>query len=842
MFSNNNNSVLKLLVKKDLQAKKSRNIVTILAIVLTTILFTTIFTMGSGMIDTIKEQNIRKNGGDGQVSISMINDEIFNKIKNHSSISKIGYAMLVGDAVTNKELDRWNADMWYLDSQCIKFQNIELKKGKMPQMKDEVVLDTKTLDVLGIKHQVGEKVNLSYQIKGVSQQRKFTLSGYWKTDSVSERGKILVSKDYLKENLNTLEEHTQDQMYYSGYVSAYIMFKNNFNLEGKLEKLLTDCGYQQQDEKKDNFVEAKINSAYESMEILGDPTLCVCFVIIILLIMFTGYLIIYNIFQISVIQDIQFYGKLKTLGTTRKQLKKIIKQEANTLAFRGIPVGLLIGFVLGHFLVPFLISATKYDDENKAIIEINPWIFIAAIIFSFVTIRISVKKPAKIAGGISPIDSLDYVGNLSYKKQKRKSKNGAKIFRMALSNIGLNKKRSCLVIVSLSLSLILLNMVSTLSQSLDEDKYIKSFLNSDYLISSVDYFQSNFSTSDYDLTDNFVEFVKSQDAFKEGGELYESKILEEGFTVDPQKVQAINKDKKNNAYIQMFGIDKSLLQLSGVADGTFDMKKFESGNYVLLGSEYDNQGNALDNSCSIKDGDKITFYYYNQRDNIYQPMEFEVLGKIKLQGSMLTDRSSGFTRFYMPSDKFLSIVSEKHPVSYAFNIKKGSDDSMNRSLDNYKEKIDAHMEYSSRQVYKENFKGMTIMIMVIGTALTIIIGLIGIINFINSIITSIISRHKEFAVLQSIGMTGKQLRWMLCMEGGYYAIGTLIFAISIGSILSLTVEKSIINSFEYFTYHFSIWPIFVMLPILAAMAIVVPVISYNKIIRQSIVERLRSGE
>lgn len=76
--------------------------------------------------------------------------------------------------------------------------------------------------------------------------------------------------------------------------------------------------------------------------------------------MITGYLIIYNIFQISVIQDIQSYGQLKTLGTTKRQIKKLISKQAMLLSFIGIPFGLLIGFFVGRALVPFLMNGTVY--------------------------------------------------------------------------------------------------------------------------------------------------------------------------------------------------------------------------------------------------------------------------------------------------------------------------------------------------------------------------------------------------------------------------------------------------------------------------------------------------
>ena len=70
LFGNNNRPIIKKLSRRYFKASKSRNIIAIVAIVLTTVLFTTIFTLGSGLIDTVQDQNIRKAGGDGQVVLA----------------------------------------------------------------------------------------------------------------------------------------------------------------------------------------------------------------------------------------------------------------------------------------------------------------------------------------------------------------------------------------------------------------------------------------------------------------------------------------------------------------------------------------------------------------------------------------------------------------------------------------------------------------------------------------------------------------------------------------------------------------------------------------------------
>ncbi len=126
----------------------------------------------------------------------------------------------------------------------------------------------------------------------------------------------------------------------------------------------------------------------------------------LLLILLTGYLIIYNIFRISVIRDIRYYGLLKTVGTTGRQVKRILRRQALWMACMGIPSGMILGFFVGKALVPKLIEQTTYEDGAVAV-SANPLIFIGAALFSFVTVLISIRKPAKIAasftGGGSPL-------------------------------------------------------------------------------------------------------------------------------------------------------------------------------------------------------------------------------------------------------------------------------------------------------------------------------------------------------------------------------------------------------------------------------------------------------
>ena len=170
---------------------------------------------------------------------------------------------------------------------------------------------------------------------------------------------------------------------------------------------------------------------------------------------FTGYLIIYNIFQISVAGDIRFYGLLKTIGTTPRQLKRIIRQQALLLCLIGIPAGLLLGYGIGAVLVPVVLRSTQLD-AGITTISTSPVIFVGSVLFALLTVLLSCSKPGKMAARVSPVEATKYTDAMQTKKKQRSTR-GAKLHQMAFANLGRNKKKTVLVVVSLALSVTLFN-------------------------------------------------------------------------------------------------------------------------------------------------------------------------------------------------------------------------------------------------------------------------------------------------------------------------------------------------------------------------------------------------
>lgn len=854
LFGNNNRPVIKKLSSRYFKAGKSRNIIAIIAIALTTILFTTIFTLGSGLMDTVHDQNIRKQGGDGQAVLNYINDDVFNDIKDNTLIEQIAYTKAVSYRISNSGLEKWRADMWYMDDTALKFARYEPTTGHRPEAENEIMADTKTLDALGVPAELGTTVTLDYQIKGVSYSKDFELCGFWETDSLSNIGRLIVSKAFIDNNSELLTYTYPEDNDYSGVVTAYIMFDGSGAIEPKLQQLLSETGYTCDfmggNTTDDNYVIARVSPAYQGSNFLENPALMISGIIGILLIMITGYLIIYNIFQISVIQDIQSYGQLKTLGTTKRQIKKLISKQAVRLSFVGIPIGLLFGFFVGRALVPFLMNGTVYASAAGVKVTANPIIFIGSALFAFCTVLISVNKPARIAGSVSPIEAIRYTENdmaafQGKKATDKKSTHGAKIHRMALSNLGRNKKRTVLVVISMTLSLVLFNTVFTLARGFDVEKYVDKFLNKDFIISTADYFNFKFDNTDAtnDLSTSFVEAVRQHPAFDDGGKLYTTKVLDESFSVENGITSNYNKDSEGNPLVQLYGADDFLLNSMEVIEGTIDWDALKSGNYVLYALTADDNGNVIDDP-NIHVGDTLHFNHV-QMDGLSSSIDSSfdciIMAKVLINENTDTIRSTGFAKFYMPTDVFLPLCEQPHLVSFPFNVSDGAQADMEEFLSSYVEDIEPNMNYDSKQTYINSFNDLTFMVITIGGALSIIIGLIGVVNFVNSVLTSIITRRKEFAMLQSIGMTGKQLKKMLAFEGLYYAAGTVVASAIFGTLVSLIIVRAISNSIWFFTYQFVIWPMLVVYPFLIVLTIIIPAILYKQIAKTSIIERLHQN-
>ncbi len=227
--------------------------------------------------------------------------------------------------------------------------------------------------------------------------------------------------------------------------------------------------------------------------------------------------------------------------------------------------------------------------------------------------------------------------------------------------------------------------------------------------------------------------------------------------------------------LQLYGMDDFPLSKLNVVEGKIDLEKFKTGKYIIENLGSDDNGRVRTEESKCKIGDKVIVKLEN---NVTK--QYEVMAKAELKYKMSV-RYSGKDEEEMciPSSELKKEIKKPLVMSYVFDIDDKYVDKTEKFLNGYTKTIEPQMNYESKQKYENEFKKLENMFLLVGGVTSLIIGAIGILNFINAMLTSIISRRREFAMLQSIGMTNKQLNKMLILEGVFlcFRINSYIYNI-----------------------------------------------------------------
>ena len=846
MLKVKNKKVINRLSRRTLSAKRKKNIVVILAIVLTAMMFTALFTIAGAMNESFQEATMRQVGGKSMAGFKCILPEDYEKLTKDSVVKNPSYRIVVGE-VQNEELRKISIEVNYAQEENAKNMFCYPTEGAMPKERLEIATSTLVLEALGIPCRLGENVPLTISVDGNLITENFILSGYWKGDGVAMAQECWVSKAFCEEVAPTPARsfYEQEGSDYAGYWMMDFDYANSWDIEAKTIALLERNGYDS------NRIGYGINWAYTSSSV--DTETIVFGGVILFLILASGYLIIYNIFSLNVIGDIQSYGLLKTIGTTEKQLKRLVRKQALLLSLIGIPLGLVLGTLVGKSLFPIIVS--NFETGGVINFSVHPMLFVGAAVFSFLTVWISCNKPCKLAARVSPVEAVRYT-DVSYngKKKEKKSKK-VTTFSFAWANVGRNRKKVTVVVLSLSLSMILLNCVYSLVSGFDKDKFVSTYLIGDALVTDAGIL--NFSASAVDLNGITPKVQEDLQAI-EGIESIHNVYYEESeITLDDaayekilrflnENPQYFSDDEveidwlRDNQMIDgdIYGMDQWGMEQLEVHKGKIDWEKFKTGKYILM--------NTLGLSWEI---DPLSGVYYDVGDKVELELpdgttkKYEVMAITDVPYAMTSRRFSFFdTKIILPETEFVEHTKEKGALLSMLSLSEGKKTSVCQALEDYTENVEKNLTYVSKQTYEEQFGSFTNMFWIVGGALSFVLALIGILNFMNAIVTGILARKKELAMMEAVGMTGGQMRGMLAWEGIFYIILTGCFSIAIGGAISLLVIRNVAKEMWFLSYHFTVMPIVVCIPILVLLACAIPVATYKNMTKESTVDRMRANE
>ena len=879
LFGNNNKAVIKKLANRSFRSNKMRNVIAVIAIALTAFLFTAVLTIGMGAKGTLEYNMAKMIGTGADALVQGLSEEQFQQLKENSMFEKVGCWVPI-EIMTNT--NRIFAEIDYADQPQLELRMQTPRTGSAPQKANEVLVSANILKDLNIEEKIGAEIPIELKARQSGQIYHFDMvvSGIYDTPNEKSES-VIVSKAFLEENAEMMSDIAQGRVG-CGIYTADVVMRDNYMVKDRISELVRNIGGNPDDANAANAIRVAPNPIVSNESGLMMWLVAGVFGV---LFMFCGYLLIYNVFEIAVTNDIRQYGLLRTVGTTSKQIKRLVNRQALYLFLIGTLLGLIFGTLLGRSILPaaLRIFAVDYSGGN---IEVGtlPYLGIiaGAILFSGLTVYISTRKSVKKASRVSPIEAIRYVEKDTVSIKRKKIDAGAVIPRMAKANLQRNKRRTVFIVISLTLSIVLLNSVFIFSGSFDEDAYIEKHTRSDFMVYSPGIqaaFGNDFGHNSA-VPEKAVEEIKAQPGVTNEAYLYRNTFEDDHVSCDwgtPYVVDNTNKEQRmvpehlnlgvyqtgterdsavltadNHPLGNVYGFSENILNKMDIIEGETDLsvlkEKLWNGNNVILMAQYGDKGKLAGGADSsfyrgLSVGDTIQFY-----ENGTPTEEFTIIAKVAATKgeTTLTGGGSNISQIidspliYMSEKKFKEIYETPTLYGFLFDVEEQYQQEMENHLAQ-----DTDVSYTSILTMKATVSSVKNVVLLIGGVIGAIFALVGLINFINLVMTNIITRRHEFATMQSIGMTKKQLRKMMISESFSYVLLAGIVGTLAAGALGMTLVKAFVQNGPtslMMTFQMTLLPVLIMLALFLVLAFIVPVVALRLFNNRSVVERLRVNE
>ena len=790
-FENDTSAITKKLAKKSLQSEKRRNLMVVIAVALAAFLIC--FT---GIVSTSLTQMQRNQVVDTYEAVWLgVEENDIETLKGLPEFERVGGYYMLGEELSEQG---YHASYVYCDAQMMEIAKAQMNllEGRVPEKANEVVVSEYFLSTYGNNAKIGDTVTLDTE----SFHGNYVVTGIM--DSVNEKEAntcaIILSKAALTEWAGFDP---------AGY-RAYAHFKNSDQLD---EELMTS--YCREIAEEYQLPTPSMNNryfTYASKQPFDDFTLMAG---VIALVLIGGYIVIQSIFRISINDKIRSYGQLRTIGATPKQIKRIVKNEGRKLGSIGILIGTVLGVCGGFLLFSKGFNAVSYVAT-----------VILTLISSWIMVSVSIRKPVKIAAGISPIEAVRFT---PAQKDIRSRKKNIKLnpVSMGIANFKRDRKKTISIVASLSIGGILLMVVSSIVLVRSPEQIARLYFpDSDYKI----YLQ--------DLSEEML--VKGNPLNEE---LKQEVLSVDGVTDIIVARQSLHTSIKTDAN-----------QNSGICDTLTDQ------NYAMVEAAL-TEGTMPTDSHSIVIHDQIVAYFEDM--GVGSTVEFSSIdGKqsipVTISGVFSTSKMPvifGHGRahtdgsvFFAPKDLFYELYPEITTFDYSWSIvsnpKKAETvkaelknivaEHSNLALDEIDTAIAAEKSQNSAA-----FGSMQV--------LSWLVFLFGVINLINTTLSNQMSRKQENSILRSIGLTQKQLCKMNICEGLCYALFATLATLIVGLPASIfACRKMSIGAFagNVVPYKFPVLEMGLFILVLFGMELILSVWTIRRQKKQSLIEQMRAME
>lgn len=769
----------KQLTGKYLKANKKRSVLTIIGIALSVALIATIGFFLKGM-QAAETETMIDSYGSWHVSYQRVDSSLLSKIKSNPKVSMLGLFQNGDEIKLQKGV---TIKQQIVSDEALKLLPYKLKSGRFPNGGNEIVIENWVLKYLKSGTKIGDTVNLGnkkYKLVGILQdgiQSQGTNKGimFSKTNNIDlGRATLLVkisSKTNLKKAVNELNTLAP-------------------------KKTIADNTYVIDLEGGGNDSNSK--AMYGTVGV------------IIGIVLIATIAVIYNSFQISVVERIKQFGLLRAVGMTPKQLRRMVLGEASILAAISVPIGLVLGIIAINCIG---IAFKLIGGDNLTVMEISisPSVIIISAVVGVVAVYLSAMLPAYFAGRTSPLVAISSRAAITKEKIKRRKSTVLKLLfgfegNLASKNIKRNKKRYRITVFSIVISVVLfVTFKSFMDMALNLNTTSNETGKMQFTI------MNNSKANQNDgIDDEVIKAVSKLDTvknvYKSYNPLWFKEYLDTNSEISDVKklgnfYRRENLNGQEKTMLEQGSVniydDNSMKEAQNYLDkGKIDIDELnkENGVIVINKNNIENPKTKKaykDKILNIKPGDEIYLKYIDSTKGVGTAKKVKVIAVLK-DDPFSPDFSPNGAKLITTESviKNLTGISNIKPIAAYVRLKDAKLEEKAQAQVETAIKSEPSLKVINNADNNREMRSATLMIEILIYGFVIVVSLIGSVNIINTLTTNIILRKREFATLKAIGFTQKGLKKMIILEGVLYGIVGTIYGSIIASGLSYLMYKS----------------------------------------------------
>ena len=777
--------------------RHGKKVVVILAIIFCTILFSTLITTFSNLYSALQESRFRVRGTDCHVSVDHLTTHQFEHLLRDPAIKSGGASIIVGKII-NPEVITLNNELRFVSEFYAEHSFQMPVQGHLPSDENEIAMSSNLLTAFNKK--VGDTLQLVIQIDETETISKtisdnFKIVGSWPSDPVLKRESVWLSDIWVENYFDDTSESIEP----SENLSCLFML-NSFSGE------VTS----QFNELKSRFPELnlRLNPAYSGSEQVSGASLTEYLpaLVLIFVAFLSSYYVINNIYNINLAKDAREYGRLRAIGCTCRQIRTIERFKIMYLLIVGIPIGLIFGLMIGKSLMPYI--GIVFKSSVKRVYSVSPLSIAVSIFFTVATVYISTRKALCKASMISPIQAMGFYDFDVNTAGQTANQENLTPFRLAIRNVRRTKHQFRTTVVSIALSILLLNVVASFFASVSFDVFATEQLGSDISIKGTMVVNDSGDEEYKYIDNNFIEQLKSKFALSEEGSVY-YRFLEMDIPLEKQEKLSEFMRKYSGRSLSK-GYHPTLMECEvyGVNDWLWNKIRTYRNPQSKLPDLVDGEAYLI-NMSYVENVEELPYAVGDVLKLSYKgkESEFKFMGFVDLPDSIhVPAYTRGTIELLVSQNTFNSIFPDESPVMFFTDA---NEEVQQQILSNIEPQFSDKNGYevNSYLYLKKDFHDLLNMFRIVGWSIVALLVFLGLVNLANSLCTSMISRRKELALMEVIGMTKRQCLSMLLFEGLIYTVVSIVVAGGLGVLGEVFIVEKLEQALPFIVHKFTLLPV-----------------------------------